>query len=55
MEAILKIAGAIVATYFITSFGMLYAFCPINDKETSTLHRAITLVVALVALYFVWS
>jgi hypothetical protein len=41
----LKYIATVLAMYLTVSLGMLYAFCPINDKETSTIHRVVTLLV----------
>ena len=48
------VAGKIIMTWFLVSFGMLYAFCPINDKDTTTAFRVTTLSVFAGLIYWVW-
>ena len=54
-----KFLLSVTIAYFCIGFGMLYAFCPINDKDTSTIHRVTTLLffsgVLTIALVKVWS
>lgn len=43
---VVEFIGLVALMYFVACMGMLYAYCPINDKETSTTHRVVTLLVA---------
>lgn len=53
MIEVLIVFGKAVAMIFIFMYGMLSAFFPINDKETSKEHRAFWLIITTLAIIYI--
>ncbi len=54
IDALLIIA-TMFATCFIICFGIMSAFYPIDDKDTTTFHRVVTLVITTLIVSLLWS
>lgn len=48
MMAILVGLVCVLAMWAILCIGIVYAFCPVNDKDTTTTWRVVTLLITLV-------
>jgi cytochrome b len=54
MIEVLRITGLLLLSWAVVGLGLIYAFCPINDRDTSTLHRAVTLTITSVVCLRIW-
>ncbi len=54
-----KIIGILGFSWLVFGMGMLFAVCPINDRDTSTTHKVVTAIItlAIVAIggHVLWS